>query len=427
MSGRVPGAPRKPTLALMVAAPIIVIGLSVIYSHRGGDFAGYLAVGEIGLKGGDVYRDAPPLVNTWPPLFGLLCIPLALAGRLSLVGARFGWLLLNWIALGAAFAAMIRLVYGKPITLTWRGEPPAGGVEAASAAVLLPFLLCILWILSNFEHLQVNIIIFALTLAGLLQHQAGRDGRAGLLIGVATALKVMPVLFLPYFLWRRRWRAALGLIVAACALSLLPAAFDGWARFADQLTAWRAALSAGWGVGMMNLSVYAMADRMLGHGMIPFAAPGVLDLAASGRPAVLWVVGGLLALVTAAACWLFRGPYDARRRSAVAEWSVVLLVAALFGTVAWKAYLIVLLLPMVLFVATWRDAAVDAGFRRTLRALTWVTFTLGLGTATDLVGRDLAGHLEMGSIQTLMALLLLGMLFWYRARIGRVGDTSGVP
>ncbi|MGH7533432.1 MAG: glycosyltransferase family 87 protein [Gemmatimonadales bacterium] len=407
----------KSSLAVLILAPLVVVGLTLSYSHRAGDFAGYLAVGDLGLQGRDIYRDATPGTNTWPPLFGLACIPLALLSHLSLTGARTIWLLINWGALAFVLALCVRLVYDRPLGIRGLGAADDHRVDAASGAALVPLLICALWVLSNFEHLQVNILIFTLALAGLAQHRKGRDGAGGALIGLAAALKVMPVLFVPYFIWRRRWRAAASTALATVAWSLVPLAVYGPTKFLDQLRAWRDALSAGWPVGKMNLSVYAMVDRTVGHGIVPFSVAGFDALTPSGAPAVRWLVLGLLAIVTLLACLLFRGRYDPRARRTVAEWSVVFLVGALFGTVTWKAYLVVLLLPMILFVATWRDPAVIPAFRQRLRMLCWVSFALGMATATDLVGRSLAGRLEMGSLQTWMALLVLGTTLWYRDRI----------
>ncbi|MGB7211047.1 MAG: glycosyltransferase family 87 protein [Gemmatimonadales bacterium] len=407
----------KSSLALLILVPLVVVGLTLTYSHRAGDFAGYLSVGDLGLQGRDIYRDAVPGTNTWPPLFGLACIPLALLSHLSLTGARVAWLLLNWGALALALTLCVRLVYDRPLGVRGLGTADDGRVDAASGAALVPLLICVLWVLSNFEHLQVNILIFTLALTGLALHREGRDGAGGAFLGLAAALKVMPVLFVPYFVWRRRWRAAASTALAAVAWSLVPLAVYGPAKFLDQLRAWRDALSAGWPVGKMNLSVYAMIDRTVGHGIVPFSVAGFDALAPSGVPAVRWLVLSLVVLVTLFACVLFRGPYEPRARRTVAEWSVVFLVGALFGTVTWKAYLVVLLLPMVLFVATWRDPAVAAAFRQRLRMLCWLSFVLGMATATDLVGRSLSGRLEMGSLQTWMALLVLGTTLWYRGRI----------
>jgi hypothetical protein len=394
--------------AAWIGLAVLATLLTVLFAQRPGDFAGYVLVGELALTGRDIYREAPPNISTWPPVFSLICMAIAAAARVSLVGARVVWLLLNWAALYACAWIVARAV---------RPEATTGPrVDITSAVVALPLLLCARWIVSNFEHLQVNILIFALVLAGLLLHRARREAAGGTLLGLAAALKVMPVVFIPYFLVRRQWRVAGFMTVAVIGWSLLPAAVYGWTTFVAQHDGWREAIHAGWSVGKMNISVFAALDRHVGHGIVPFAAQGFNDLAASGAVIVDTLLVAALVLLAALAVWLFRGPYDPTSRATVAEWSIVLLVASLFGTVAWKAYLVVLLLPMALFVATWRDTALPERFRARLRLLAWLSFALGWAAESDLVGRRLAWRLEMGSLPTLTALLVLGTLLWYRGR-----------
>ena len=407
--------PRSTVIFLIIAA-VLVIGLTVSFARRPADFAGYLLVGNLALSGHDIYRDAPPGINNWPPLFSLACIPLALIARLSVIASRVAWLVLNWGALAYALAASIRLVYGQPLALAGVTRGGEAGIDFASGAALLPLLLSVRWSLSNFEHLQVNIVILALVLAGLVSHRAGRDVRAGALIGAAAALKVMPVVFVPYFLWRRQWRPALFTTIATAGWSLLPVVVYGPQRLADQFGQWLEFFRRGHGVGAMNVSVPAMVDRIVGYGMVPFTVPGSDNVAPSGSSLVRLVVIGALALVTALACWWFRGRYDPRSRAAVAEWSIVLLVAAIFSPLTWKYYLVVLLLPMTLFVATWRDPSVDARFRQRLRQLTWLGFAIGMAAANLVVGDSFARRMEMSSVPAVMSLLILGTLFWYRAR-----------
>lgn len=410
----VPGAAydwrRMRRRAIPIALLLLAVVLTVSFANRSGDFFGYIRVGNLALAGRDVYRDAR-LTNTWPPLFALVCVPIALLANWSVVTARVLWLTLNWVALGWVLAMLVELVYRRRLAL-WPGEPRADRVDLASAAVLLPVLLSARWVSGNFEHLQINILIFALALYGLVLHTRGRPAASGLALGSAAALKVMPVLFVPYFVWRRQWRSAAWTAAATLTLSLVPMLVWGFDRFIDQLAAWRAAVAAGWSVGKMNLSVYAMLDRIVGHRLVPFAIPGINRLAPSGAPLVTVLAALLLGLVTLLAMMTFRGPYVAGSRETIAEWSVVFLVASVFGTVAWKAYLVVLLLPMTLFVATMRDPAVDPTFRRRLLALTWLTFALGV-LATD-VSRPFAGRMEMASLPTVMVLLMLFVLFWYR-------------
>jgi len=411
--------PRRSQVFLVVA-PLIVIALTIIYQRRIGDYAGYLVVGELGLSGRDIYRDAPPGINTWPPLFGLACIPLAWLSRVSVTGARVLWMLFSWVALLVSLACAIRLVHGRRLVL--RGLTGGDGIDVTSGAALLPLLLSIRWILANFEHLQVNIVILALTLTGLVYHRARRELAAGMLIGLASALKLMPVLFVPYFVWRRQWRAAGWTGAAAAGWTLLPAVMYGPTKFRGQFHDWLDFFHRGQGVGKMNDSVFAMLDRIAGHHLVPFSSAGIDNLAPSGSAAVRVLLLALMLLVTAAACWLFRGRYDPARRTAVAEWGIVLLVGVIFSPLTWKFYLVVLLLPMTLFVASWMDSTVDLRFRQRLRWLTWLAFAMGFSAAEILVGPSFAWRMEMGSMLTFMALLILATLYWYRARLDAVSS-----
>ncbi|HEX3927875.1 MAG TPA: glycosyltransferase family 87 protein [Gemmatimonadales bacterium] len=402
----------RSAVIFLAFALLLIAALTAMYGRRLGDYAGYLTVGQLALAGRDVYRDAPPGINTWPPFFSLFCAPLALLSGWSALGTRIAWLLLNWAALLVVLACAVRMTCDRPLGLPGSASDRGERISVASSAALLPLLFCLRWILANFEHLQINILILALTSIGLLMHRCGRDGRAGVLIGAAAALKVLPVLFVPYFIWRRQWRAALMTATATVAWSLIPAAVWGMPRFVSAFHAWIDVLRAGSGVGKMNLSVYAMIDRTVGHGIVPFTVAGTDTLPFSGSTVSRITMYVALGLVTALACWRFRGAYDRGSRSAVAEWCIVLLVGAIFGPLTWKPYLVVMVPAMVLAVAAWRDTALPARFRRALRALTWVAFLIGMAAANVLVGNRIAELLEMSSVLTVSALVVLGELFW---------------
>ena len=404
----------RPHVRLGAALLLVALGLVTSFARRPGDFAGYLLVGDLVLRGQDIYAAAPPGVSTWPPLFALLCAPLALVARGGVVAARVAWLLLNLGALVGVLALVTRLVARGPGDA--RADAPVPALS--SAAALVPALLSLRYVSSNFEHLQVNIPLFLLTLGGLALIAARREALGGLALGAAAALKVMPALFVLYLAWRRRWRAAGWTVLAATGLSLAPGLVFGWSRLLAYGREWLDVLSRGWSVGKMNLSVYAMWDRVIGHGLAPFAVPGFNDLAPSRAPAVAVATTASLAVVAALALWSFRPRAARAPRAELLEWSVVLLVASLFGTVSWKAYLVVLLLPNALLLDTWRATDLDAATRRGALAVALAAFAIGVLTTDDLVGSALGARLEMGSIVTLAALVMLGGLLWLRRRLG---------
>ena len=394
---------------------LAVVGL-VVYSQRDGDFIGYVQVGNLLLDGQNIY-DTP--LNTWPPFFSLVCVPLALLDALNPYLAHGIWILLNYGCFLVVLCVMARLVYQRPFSLGYKPNH----LSLAAPELFVPVLLTSFYIASNFEHLQINLILFCLTLLGLYLQATQREFAGSVAIGCAAAMKVMPAALIPYLVYRGRFKAALYTTLATALFSLSPVAVWGWPQFWQYMETWRGALRMGWSVGKMNQSVYAMLDRFAGHHLMPLTSPGVDGLPASGAPIVtlLWLAAVLIALGLSIA--LFRGQASPHSPTTLAEWSVVLIVAAVFGTVSWKAYLVVLLLPNAVLYKAWRSPASDRHTRRVCGTLLILAFVIGSAHSRDLVGRDLSGRLEMSSCVTLAALLLLGGVFWYRHQLAKQPQT----
>src|SRR5574337_105859 len=114
--------PRRWTfqrIVALAAATFALIG-TIVWMQRPGDFAGYVTVGELVLAGKHIYRDAPPGLNTWPPFFSLLCVPLALLARPTPLLARAVWLLLNFALLWMTLRLLARLIYDRDLVF-WNG------------------------------------------------------------------------------------------------------------------------------------------------------------------------------------------------------------------------------------------------------------------------------------------------------------------
>ncbi len=411
---------------------VLLIG-SLSWIRRPGDFAGYVEVGELVLRGGNIYRDLSPQLNiwnAWPPLFSLFCVPLALVARPTPYLARGMWLVLNFLLLWVILKILVRMVYNSRLSF-W---PARDGFSFGSPEILIPLALASRFIVSTFEHLQVSLVIFTVILGGLSWISRGRPLLGGAAIGLAAALKVMPLVFLPFLFYRRRYRAALSASVAALLFSLAPALVFGWQRFVEYLQTWLQDIrQVDTGVAKMNQSVFAMFDRFIGHHLTPFNVVPTSVLPESGHPAVLLATVGLLVVVTLLSLWLFRGRIAPTAPASLAEYGVVLIVSAVFGSIAWKFYFVVLLLPLMLLAGLVRPfdklralserkrveghRLLGRVERRVVVTVLVTFFVLVVLTPPGLIGQHLAGSLLMLSNCTFGTLILLATLLWLHPRL----------
>jgi hypothetical protein len=399
-----------------------IIGF-ISWSPRLGDFAGYLQVGRAVLDGADIYRDTPPGINTWPPFFSLICVPLALIARLSTYLATSLWLLLNFAVLLVVLDLLARILYGERLTLRRHGP----GLSITSTELFVPLILTSTYLFNNFEHTQINLILLGLTLGGLYLLDTARVPGGALALGLAISMKVMPVVFLPYLAFTRSWRALLKSTAVTAVLSLSPILLFGWTRYWDYVASWRRVIGQGWGVGAYNQSIYAMWDRLIVYHVHLFAPGTSYNLERSGNPAV----GVAFALTLLAIGLLTLRQFRIGPRNhpwvVATEWSVMLIISTMWGPVLWKLYLVVLLVPNTLLFAVWRRPGIDRRSRRIVGSVLFSSAFMALLTGHDLVGNDLAAKLELGSIATLSALVVLGGLLWLRGRPDLLTGSAAAP
>jgi len=178
-------------LALLWAVVVIPVG-----THRGGDFTPEVAQSDRLLDGLPLYTRNPALGVWWPPFTALLLAPFALT-------ARWAGMTLAKALWATVSAACVIWSVGRA-GWTW-GWAPA----------LIAFGVLVAPIQNSFQHLQITTLLLALVVAAALDLQAGRERRAAVWIGGATAVKAFPALLLAYLAHQRRWRAlAIGAGVA---------------------------------------------------------------------------------------------------------------------------------------------------------------------------------------------------------------------
>lgn len=252
-------------VALLYAAVVIPIGI-----HKGGDIVYEIGQAERLLHAAPLYETPPPQGAWWPPFATAFVVPFALLARASL-GLAKGC----WAALGVA-----GLVVSVCLARRWGWK----AVILALAAVSLP-------LENTFEHLNINTILLALILAAAVDLSGGREGRAGVWVGLATALKAFPGLLLVYLLYRRAWRgAAIGAALAGGLTygALLPYGVTGAGRAAWAWFALSAQARSFSGQPMEKLArlAYDLGLPRFAGALLVLACLGLVVIALGRRPAV---------------------------------------------------------------------------------------------------------------------------------------------
>jgi Glycosyltransferase family 87/WD40-like Beta Propeller Repeat len=134
----------------------------------------------------------PPLILSLVPFTSLK--PLA---------AKRVWLVLNLIVLVASLGMLHSVT-----SLTWR-------------RLGLISLLCIVPLHIDFLFGRHYVLILMLICGAYYASSRDRQRTSGALLGAAAAMKLFPALFVLLFIWRRSWRAVVGMVLSATAITTL--------------------------------------------------------------------------------------------------------------------------------------------------------------------------------------------------------------
>jgi len=314
------------------------------------------------------------------PASALIYLPLS---HLPLAAAQAVWFTISVLALICSFVLVHDLV---PLP----HRPYLAGV---SALVLAKYFL------HELSLGQINILVTLVLLLATraLAQSAGtrHDAAAGVLAGIATAMKPYALLFVSYFVIKRNW-AAVAASMATLAIALIvPAMFYGVRGNIQVLGQWAATLSQstpGLLTNNDNVSVMAFFTKWLGP------STGALIAAA--------IVVAALAILTLAVIWRSGN----RRERAVLECALLLTLIPLISPLGWDYTFVMSLLAVALVVN-----AFDA-FARTFQVILAMNFVVIAVAVFDVMGRHAYSVFMQWSVTTLNFLMIVIALAYLRFR-----------
>lgn len=215
---------RELAAAVLLAGATVRLGLSLVEAFANmSDFRiVFIPNAVLAWHGVNPYRDIPlgaqgtfsgPLAGSvYTPTFLMLMWPWT---WLPDAAGRITWILGELASLAGI------------LVLVARG---LGGMTRAQLMLGMALMMVFPPVRDSFNEGQVSLLLGFLVVAALFAAERGNPRLAGLCLGLAVAIKITPVLLVPYFLWRRRWGAA---IYAGVVLALTIAATFalGWGAY----------------------------------------------------------------------------------------------------------------------------------------------------------------------------------------------------
>jgi alpha-1,2-mannosyltransferase len=332
---------RLPLERIVTATGVVAVLFqwTTIIVGRHGDFPYHWEWGRRFVAGEFLYAEGMHI--PYPPFWAMAHAPL------TVFPVRVAQILVFALAVGA-IALVLWILDGLTRAL-WPVD--RGGLFWTNAAAIF---LASRFLLQDLAHSGSNTLILALVWTGVFFWSARREWAGGLCLGLATALKCTPALFLAYFAWKRQWRMAAAGALTALLLTLAPVLRQGPAEYARHMkfwagNLWNAVSTADPAMGFLgpeetgNVSVKPAVARLLSRmsGETPTARP--FDWKS-------WLARLSPVILLVAAAWALRGRAERDSARVLFELAAVGVLALLLSPVTWKQHCVGTLPALYLIV-----------------------------------------------------------------------------
>jgi alpha-1,2-mannosyltransferase len=261
---------RSPVSRTLLTAFLLLLLAAVLFVASGQrkmrDFEVYWTAGARAADAAPLYpEDDGHYRFKYLPAFAVAVAPLS---GMPLDAAKATWMALSVLCLGVLVSV---------------AAASAGPAPLSRPALIA---LTVIAMAKFFAHElvlgQANLLFGAICAAGLAALLRRRDAVAGGCFGLAVLVKPYAVLFLPYLLLTRRWRAAAATALATAAVLLVPAlayGLDGTIHLTRQWWETASETSAPLLTNADAISVFAMYAKWIGWGA-PAATLSLVTIAA---------------------------------------------------------------------------------------------------------------------------------------------------
>ena len=263
--------------------------------------------------------------------------------------------------------ALIALVSSLKMWIQMANENRHVSKPIAFAASVFSLGLLIHFVLRDLDDCGLQVFLLYFFTSAAYAIRSGRQILGGFWLGVAATYKATPLLFLPFLIWKRKWQAALWMLIFIIFLNLTPAVFIGWESTINSNLQWLKRTQLDFKVQDPSHPTSFETPRHQNQSL-PFAIARYLQTYPPGHALYIdhplffqfgklktttanYVVKSFLLIFAGVLAWCFRHPWpkEPKRDAFLSEWASVMILSALLSPLNW-IYHYVLALPAVLLI-----------------------------------------------------------------------------
>jgi hypothetical protein len=371
---------QKRRFLLFLLVPVLALVFELKVKDKMVDFSVNYRAAERLRAGETIYRPADGHYQfKYMPFSAFLYLPLTL---LPLSAAKAVWFGLVIASSIAVFSLSIKLL-----------RPPK---QKAVLALAVGVFVLGRYFLRELQLGQINALIAVLLLLMIFALDAGREtetrrvglpGTSGLCWGLATALKPYSLIYLPYFLLKKKRATAAGGLVVLGLAALAPSLFYGLKGNFAVLREWWTTLSASTPslfASQDNVSLMGLLTKWTGRRDVSLAAYVLAVAALAGLVLILLRLGRGVA------------------RPQILESFFLLALIPVVSPLGWD-YTLLAAAPAVMLLACHLDK-----FSRAIRILLYLDFALIGLSLYDLMGKALYARFMASSAITVCFMVIIG-------------------
>lgn len=397
-------------LLIIIILGVVFLGLFISHKYRApkrnySDFNCFYTAGKRVLEQKDIYvlRDQETAEFRYAPIFAVLMSGLALMDRDS---ADTVWFMINFFLLIITFIFLKKLIIKQKLDF-----------KRSFILYALTIVGTFRFILHNFDAGQTNILMLASIIMGLYFIAQKREIVGGAIFAFSIMIKYTPLVFIPYFLVKRKFKLSFVIIISVIIYFLLPSLFIGFKKnifylknllpfltqstIFDQMTV----------LDPKNQSLLSMISRFFTYCIAYFHAPPM--------PFQSWNLSAakINLIFVSAAIFLYLMVFCNPKRRDIAkdssiyyniDYAQLLICVILFNLNSWKPNYI--LLAMAYFIVLYYLLSVRFKDIVALMLLI-ISYILNLITMDAIFGKTITYKLCFYSPLTISALITFALLF----------------